>query len=143
MENVQLGFLPYCPYLFTIQLSFLPYFPYHFTIQPTFLLHFPYLFTIQLNFLLYFPFLFTNYDIIAIFLNLTFCSEHFISIRHRILAICNINKKVNFDSMYAFNPVSNFNKHHPTKMYLTQFLITSAENTFFSSHHQGRDVCAF
>jgi hypothetical protein len=26
------NFLPYCPYLFTIQLAFLRYFPYHFTI---------------------------------------------------------------------------------------------------------------
>ena len=30
--------------------------------------------------------LFTNYDIIAYFLNLASCSEHFISIKHRILA---------------------------------------------------------
>ena len=37
--------------------------------------------------------LFTNYDIIAYFLNLAFCSEHFISIKHRILATFNINKK--------------------------------------------------
>ena len=29
---------------------------------------------------------FTNYDIITYFLNLAFCSEHFISIKHRILA---------------------------------------------------------
>ena len=28
--------------------------------------------------------LFTNYDIIAYFLNLASCSEHFISIKHRI-----------------------------------------------------------
>jgi hypothetical protein len=39
--------------------------------------------------------------------------------------------------------VSNINKHRPTKMYLTQFLITSAGNNFFLRHHQGRDVCAF
>ena len=37
--------------------------------------------------------LFTNYDIIAYFLNLAFCSEHFISIEHRILETFNINKK--------------------------------------------------
>jgi hypothetical protein len=37
--------------------------------------------------------LFTNYDIITYFLNLAFCSEHFISIKHRILATFNINKK--------------------------------------------------
>ena len=36
--------------------------------------------------------LFTNYDIIAYFLNLAFCSEHFISIAHRILATSNIKK---------------------------------------------------
>jgi hypothetical protein len=37
--------------------------------------------------------LFTNYDIIAYLLNLAFCSEHFISIKHRILATFNINQK--------------------------------------------------
>ena len=31
--------------------------------------------------------LLTNYDIITDFLNLAFCSENFISIKHRILAI--------------------------------------------------------
>jgi hypothetical protein len=36
--------------------------------------------------------LFTNYDIITDFLNLAFCSEHFISIKYRILATFNINK---------------------------------------------------
>jgi hypothetical protein len=35
--------------------------------------------------------LFTNYDIITYFLNLASCSEHFISIKHRILATFNIN----------------------------------------------------
>jgi hypothetical protein len=40
--------------------------------------------------------LFTNYDIIAYFLNPVFCSEHFISIEHRILATFNINKKIQF-----------------------------------------------
>jgi hypothetical protein len=38
----------------------------------------------------------TNYDIIAYFLNLASCSEHFISIKHRILATFNINKKIQF-----------------------------------------------
>ena len=48
--------------------------------------------------------LFTNFDIIAYFLNLASCSEHFISIKHRILATFNINtKKINSDSLYAFN----------------------------------------
>ena len=37
--------------------------------------------------------LFTNYDIITYFLNLAFCSEHFISIKHRTF---NINKKIHF-----------------------------------------------
>jgi hypothetical protein len=37
--------------------------------------------------------LFINYDIITDFLNLAFCSEHFISIKYRILATFNINKK--------------------------------------------------
>jgi hypothetical protein len=47
--------------------------------------------------------LFTNYDIIAYFLNLASCSEHFISIKHRILATFNINKKNQFELLYAFN----------------------------------------
>jgi hypothetical protein len=46
--------------------------------------------------------LFTNYDIIVYFLNLASCSEHFISIKHRILATFNIKKKINSDSLYAF-----------------------------------------
>ena len=37
--------------------------------------------------------LFTNFDIIAYFLNLASCSEHFISIKHQILATFNINQK--------------------------------------------------
>jgi len=37
--------------------------------------------------------LFTNYDIIGYFLNLASCSEHFISIKHGILATFNIKKK--------------------------------------------------
>jgi hypothetical protein len=48
--------------------------------------------------------LFTNCDIIAYFLNLTFCSEHFISIKHRILAAFNINKKKSIlTALYSFN----------------------------------------
>jgi hypothetical protein len=38
--------------------------------------------------------LFTNYDIMTYFLNLAFCSEHFISIKHRILATFNINQTI-------------------------------------------------
>ena len=40
--------------------------------------------------------LFTNYEIITYFLNLASCSEHFISIKHRILATFNISKKIQF-----------------------------------------------
>jgi len=47
--------------------------------------------------------LFTNHDIMTDFLNLAFCSEHFISIKHRILTTFNINKKFISDSLYAFN----------------------------------------
>ena len=46
--------------------------------------------------------LFTNYDIITYFLNLASCSEHFISIKHRILATFNINKKNQSERLYAF-----------------------------------------
>ena len=59
--------------------------------------------------------LFTNYDIIAYFLNLASCSEHFIGIKHRILATFNINKKNQSERLYAFKVqscvfISNF--HH-------------------------------
>jgi hypothetical protein len=47
--------------------------------------------------------LFTNDDIIAYFLNLASCSEHFINIKDRILATFDINKKKNSDNLYAFN----------------------------------------
>ena len=46
--------------------------------------------------------LFTNFDIIAYFLNLVSCTEHFISIHHRILATFNITKN-QFELLYAFN----------------------------------------
>jgi hypothetical protein len=46
--------------------------------------------------------LFINYDIITYFLNLASCSEHFISIKHRILATFNINKKNQSEWLYAF-----------------------------------------
>jgi hypothetical protein len=49
-----------------------------------------------------FRILFTNYDIIAYFLNLASCSEHFINIKHRILATFNINQKNQFERLYAF-----------------------------------------
>jgi hypothetical protein len=40
--------------------------------------------------------LFTNYDIITYFLNLAFCSEHFIRMKHRILTTFDMNKKIQF-----------------------------------------------
>jgi hypothetical protein len=46
--------------------------------------------------------LFTNYNILAYFLNLSSCSEHFISIKHRIFTTFNINKKNQFERLYAF-----------------------------------------
>jgi hypothetical protein len=55
--TIQLGFLPYFPYLFTIQLAFLLYFPYLFTFQLTFLPYISSLFPFQLTFLSYFPYL--------------------------------------------------------------------------------------
>ena len=50
----------------------------------------------------YIRIIFTNYDIITYFLNLVSCSENFIRITHRILATVNMNKKFNYDSLYAF-----------------------------------------
>jgi hypothetical protein len=47
--------------------------------------------------------LFTNYDIITYFLNLVSCSEHFISIKYRILATFDINQKNQSERLYAFN----------------------------------------
>jgi len=52
--------------------------------------------------------LFTNYDIIVYFLNLSSCSKHFISIKHRILATFNINKTINLsDGMPLKKPSIN------------------------------------
>jgi hypothetical protein len=52
--------------------------------------------------------LFTNYDIITYFLNLASCSEHFISIKHRILATFNIKKKaVRIDFFFFILKVAN------------------------------------
>jgi hypothetical protein len=59
--------------------------------------------------------LFTNYDIITYFLNLASCSEHFISIKHRILATFNINKKIQF-----WQPLNTVNISQPN-FFLTLF----------------------
>jgi hypothetical protein len=56
-----------------------------------------------------FQIIFTNYNIITYFLNLASCSEHFISIKHQILATFNINKKNQSERLYAFN--INGNQH--------------------------------
>ena len=70
--------------------------------------------------------LFTNYDIITYFLNLTFSSEHFICIKHRILVTFNINKqKINSDSLYAFKK-NNSNPGLPVPLTIktsTKFLL--------------------
>ena len=55
-----------------------------------------------------------------IFFNLPFCSEHFISIKHRISATFNINKKNQFCSLYIFNTVCLAEKQHMTTIYCTQ-----------------------
>jgi hypothetical protein len=46
--------------------------------------------------------LFTNYDIITYFLNLASGSEHFISIKDRILATFNINKNNQSERLYGW-----------------------------------------
>jgi hypothetical protein len=46
--------------------------------------------------------LFTNYDITTDFFKPGFLFRTFVSIKHRILATFNINKKFNSDSLHAF-----------------------------------------
>jgi hypothetical protein len=45
--EMQIGFFPYFPYLFTVQLAFLPFRPYLITVQLAFLPYFQNLFTIK------------------------------------------------------------------------------------------------
>ena len=56
--------------------------------------------------------LFTKYDIITYFLNLASCSEHCISIKHRILATFNKKKKkkkkINLSDCMPLNNISEF-----------------------------------
>jgi len=52
-----------------------------------------------------------NYDIKTDFLNLAFCSEHFISIKHRILATFNMNSKFNSILTACMPSIYNFIKH--------------------------------
>ena len=59
--------------------------------------------------------IFTNYDIIAYFLNLASCSEHFISIKHQILATCNKKKIKKNKKLTACMPLIKdlcFNQKH-------------------------------
>jgi hypothetical protein len=82
--------------------------------------------------------LFTNYDITTDFLNLAFCSEHFIStgIKHRILATLNINKKFNSDSLCAFNTPHqklNSSKYQITT-HLLLFHIVTTHSRLFTYH---------
>ena len=58
--------------------------------------------------------LFTNYDIIAYFLNLASCSEHLISIQHRILATFNIKQKTKNNLSYCMPLTETFNYILPT-----------------------------
>ena len=59
--------------------------------------------------------LFTNYDIITYILNLASCSEHFISIKHRILATFNINqKKINLSDCMPLRVYEKIYEIHET-----------------------------
>ena len=49
--------------------------------------------------MLHIQILFIITDFLNLAARLAFCSEHFISIKHRILATFNINKKFNSDSL--------------------------------------------
>ena len=62
--------------------------------------------------------IFTNYDIITDFVYLAFCSDNFISIKHRILTTFDIDKQINSDSLYAFN-VFGFETYRLTGRYLS------------------------
>jgi hypothetical protein len=73
--------------------------------------------------------LFTNYDIIAYFLNLASCSEHFISIKHRILATFN-KKKFNSYSLYAFKVIDNSSLNKSSKTGLRATSLLSLKNHF-------------
>ena len=70
--------------------------------------------------------LFTNYDIITYVLNLASCSEHFISIKHLKLATFN-KKKINSDSMYAFNAPVTLRQRPRRMQYVLEVLINVAE----------------
>jgi hypothetical protein len=72
--------------------------------------------------------LFTNYDIITYFLNLASCSEHFISIKHRILATFNINNSI----LTACMPLIYFSMFRPTKW---QILVLGTGGTSASTDH--------
>jgi hypothetical protein len=82
--------------------------------------------------------IFTNYDNMPYFLNLASCSEHFISIKHRILATFNIRKKINSDGLYAFNGISSiksglFNIILLYKLFLREWLAVPFKKKWYSS----------
>jgi hypothetical protein len=53
--------------------------------------------------------LFANYDIITYLLSMPFCAEHFISMKHWILATFNIIKKKNLTACVPLNVVVTWN----------------------------------
>ena len=86
--------------------------------------------------------LFTDYDIITyFFFNLTSCSEHFISIKHRILTTFNVNKKkINSDRLYAFNISRNLVENGSVMLCILYILqvncisIKFGENVTYDTH---------
>ena len=73
--------------------------------------------------------LFTNLNIITYFLNLASCSEHFISIKHRILATFNINKKHQSERLYAFKEIVNaeLNEEIAFQFTINEFLVLNGK----------------
>jgi hypothetical protein len=83
--------------------------------------------------------LFTNYDIITYVLNQASCSEHFISIKHWILATFNINKKqINSESLYAFKPIKMWSnlidKCYITRVSFTTVILYTGTIPVFNKH---------
>jgi hypothetical protein len=81
--------------------------------------------------------LFTNYDIITYFLNLASCSEHFISIKHRISATFNIKykpKKINRSDCMPLRPVVTikvfFVKENFNKVFNETLIVTTVKEIF-------------
>ena len=67
--------------------------------------------------------LFTNDDIMTYFLNLVSCSTHFISMKHRILATFNINKRKSI--LTACMPLTYYNilqLHNSSAIYICMLI---------------------